>query len=941
MSRRLAHLPALDGLRALAVGLVVAYHLDLGWATGGFIGVDIFFVISGFLITRLLLDERARTGRIALGAFWTRRFKRLVPALVVMIAATLLATHRWGLPEQWNSVRLDAIAGLAYVANWRFVFDQQSYFEAALGPSPLLHTWSLAVEEQWYLLWPVAMVGLLVLTKYHHRRGVGIATAVVATAAVVSAGLMALTFESADPSRAYFGTDTRAQHLLIGAVLAWLVEIFPDLVRAGERRNLRLPFTVSLLVLIALATIIDDTSAWLYRGGLFAISIVAAVVVLGTATEHPDGALAWMGSRPMVWIGRRSYGIYLWHWPVIVFVGSTFDIGLNGTPLIAAQVAITLGLAELSYRFVETPARRSNAPSIRLVAAWSAGACLVAGLGFMALTAPADRRLATSAAILQRPADLSPPSRGSADDVALEADASVSNPTDPGTRRRVLLLGDSAAYSLAQQLDASMRPDWDVQAFVQVGCPLTPGATMDGDSSEVNPTDPDCIAWQDSWPDFTDALQPDVVVVMIGAWEVLDHRVDGHDIRFPSPEWESLVGTALDEAADVAGSSGAPVLFLDVACMGGGPDNPGTTSRADLRRVSAVNALIDGVASNRADVSVAPLSELVCPGGADGLEANGGPVRYDGVHYTRDGAALVWPWLFAQLDEQLHSPGGRRVTRPCNPSDEQRCCYLLAVPSPVNDAPVAATIVATDRANWHRALFVGMAAYVVSRMCVVAGAGVRASQMAVDARADGVAEPTAYQTITNVLTSWDGRWYLELIRRGYPDSIPADITYEQLEARAAFFPVYPWTVRAVDTVLPGGDTFAALFVNFVLGAVAVVLVGLLARRLYSVSVAARAMTLFAVFPGSFVLSFAYSEAVLIVLAARVSVVPDRRAMVARGHLRRRRHRGPTERHRAGGRVRGGELHRDPTQSRLVVVARTCPLTTRLHRIPVVRGPHGR
>jgi hypothetical protein len=173
----------------------------------------------------------------------------------------------------------------------------------------------------------------------------------------------------------------------------------------------------------------------------------------------------------------------------------------------------------------------------------------------------------------------------------------------------------------------------------------------------------------------------------------------------------------------------------------------------------------------------------------------------------------------------------------------------------------------STRSDWHRAVFVGMAAYLVSRLCVLAAAGVRASQMAVDAREDGLVEPTAYKTITEVLTSWDGRWYLELVRRGYPDSVPPDITYEQLEARAAFFPVYPWTVRVVDAVLPGGDTFAALFTNFVLGAVAVLLVGLLARRLYSVAVAARAMTLFAIFPGSFVLSFAYSEATLIVLAA--------------------------------------------------------------------------
>jgi len=187
--------------------------------------------------------------------------------------------------------------------------------------------------------------------------------------------------------------------------------------------------------------------------------------------------------------------------------------------------------------------------------------------------------------------------------------------------------------------------------------------------------------------------------------------------------------------------------------------------------------------------------------------------------------------------------------------------------SQVDDASGAITATDDDRSRWIRALLVGLAAYVVSRMCVVAAAGVRASQIAVDARADGTPEPSAYETITEVLTSWDGRWYLELVRRGYPDSIPPDITYEQLEARAAFFPVYPWSVRALDAVLPGGDTVAALGLNFVLGAIAVVLVGLIARRLYSVSVAARAMTLFAIFPGSFVLSFAYSEATLIVLAA--------------------------------------------------------------------------
>jgi 4-amino-4-deoxy-L-arabinose transferase-like glycosyltransferase len=178
-----------------------------------------------------------------------------------------------------------------------------------------------------------------------------------------------------------------------------------------------------------------------------------------------------------------------------------------------------------------------------------------------------------------------------------------------------------------------------------------------------------------------------------------------------------------------------------------------------------------------------------------------------------------------------------------------------------DDAPVA-----PSRA-WRRAVAVGLLAYVVSRVCVMAGAFVRASQVVIDQRKDNEPEQGAVDLISEALTSWDGRWYLEIVRFGYPDRIPANITYEQTEARAAFFPLYPWTVRAADTVLPGGDTLASLFVNFVLGAIAVVLVGLMARRVFSDAVAARAMIVFALFPGSFVMSFAYSEALLIVLAA--------------------------------------------------------------------------
>lgn len=169
--------------------------------------------------------------------------------------------------------------------------------------------------------------------------------------------------------------------------------------------------------------------------------------------------------------------------------------------------------------------------------------------------------------------------------------------------------------------------------------------------------------------------------------------------------------------------------------------------------------------------------------------------------------------------------------------------------------------------RWKRAVTIGLLAYLVSRVCVLAGAAVRASQVVIDQRKEGVPEQGGVDLITGVLTSWDGRWYLELVRFGYPENVPPQITYEQLEARAAFFPMYPGAVRVVDSVLPGGDTLAALFLNFMLGAFAVVLIGLLARRVFDDTVATRSMVLFSFFPGSFVLSFAYSEALLIVFAA--------------------------------------------------------------------------
>jgi len=297
---------------------------------------------------------------------------------------------------------------------------------------------------------------------------------------------------------------------------------------------------------------------------------------------------------------------------------------------------------------------------VRTVAAWSTGALAIGIAGYVWLTPPANRELGRSDAAFPELDQLSSPPASTGhesgagsttvpvtDTSATSADEPIGDATEP---RRLLLFGDSAAFTLAEQFESPEGANWDVQAFAEFGCPITPGMTIDAGSSKPNSVDDECNGWVGLWPEYARILQPDVVVVMIGAWTVLDHRVDGTDLRFASDAWRDTVREALDDAATAAATTGVPVVFLDVPCMGPGP---GTTGRADPDRVAAVNELIRDVAVERDDFSVAPLSTVICPDGNAQLTIDGVPARYDGVHYTRPGAALVWPWLFGELERTL------------------------------------------------------------------------------------------------------------------------------------------------------------------------------------------------------------------------------------------------------------------------------------------------
>ncbi len=370
----------LDGLRALAVMAVVAYHFLPAAVPGGFLGVDVFFVLSGYLITRMIATEYLDTGRFRFGDFYRRRARRLLPGVAVVLIATLAAAAFWR--DQLSTVRGATAAAATYVSNWWLSFAHQSYFVSAGRPSMLQHLWSLAVEEQFYLLWPLIAVGILALvgpghgaraTAAQRSRYLALAATGLALASAGEMAALALAHNApygADASRLYYGTDTHSMGLLLGAALGALAA---GRSRADAERPLarKLPHrvfgrmvwltdAVAVLALIALVLAqfaVHEQSPVLYRGGFLAVAAIAALAVAGVARPGSRVGAA-IDRRPLRWLAARSYAIYLWHWPVATVTRPGIDVHWPGPVVLAVRTAATLLLADLTYRAVEAPVRR-------------------------------------------------------------------------------------------------------------------------------------------------------------------------------------------------------------------------------------------------------------------------------------------------------------------------------------------------------------------------------------------------------------------------------------------------------------------------------------------------------------------------------------------------------------------------------------------------------
>ena len=635
--------PALDGLRAVAVMSVVAYHFGAGWLQGGFLGVDMFFVLSGYLITSLLLIEWAGSGTIRFGGFWARRFRRLLPALFVLLVVVAL----WGRivlsSDQWSELRWDGIWSLFYAANWRFVSSGASYFSAE--PSMLRHMWSLAIEEQFYLVWPLVVFGALWLTRGKHL----LLTAICAVGTVASVAITQWKFEPGqDPSRVYYGTDARASQLLVGALLAILLIHWAPKARAS-RVAVQVVGVVGAVVVGVLFWAARDQNDFLYRGGfiLFAFATAAVITaIVQPSTRNPMKSVLCV--QPIRWIGQVSYGVYLWHWPVWVALSrarlQSWGWDISGWRLTVVHLGVTFGISALSYYLVELPIRHRRYRR----KLWST-VVVFAGFGVTLAVIVASTVGATQNILAKEPGSVL---RSDADTpVVTTTPGSLALPT-----QRVLLLGDSVAASLGDAFAAAAAGDGvPARAIVRLGCGMTTGITVNPDGSRI-PWSPACAAATVDYQERAIAeVQPDAVL-WLSTWEGADHEVDGQHLRFGTRPWDAWLLREMERVRAMVAASGARLVFVTNPPTAPNPIRKVT--QADIDHTEHLNALMARFArSHPGDVTVVDLAEIVGPGGA--TLADPCPVDQDGIvlrpkdggHYEPEGAT----WAARRLLDALYT----------------------------------------------------------------------------------------------------------------------------------------------------------------------------------------------------------------------------------------------------------------------------------------------
>jgi peptidoglycan/LPS O-acetylase OafA/YrhL len=623
--------PGLDGLRGAAVLGVLLFHSG-GLLRGGYLGVDLFFVLSGFLITSILVREHDKAGAIDLRAFWIRRARRLMPALLSLMPAIAVYAKTLAAPNELTSIRSDALATLGYVANWRAIFSRRSYWEMFTAPSPLEHTWSLAIEEQFYVVWPLVVAG--VLARRRGRRPLALVTLGLTAGSALA---MALLYEEGSTMRAYLGTDTRGAAILIGAALALLPAGAPS-----SSRRLDAIGVIAALVLGFAWLRLDGQSELLYRGGFWITEIAAAVLVL-CCVRSPEGIVARAFSvRPLRALGTISYGVYLWHWPVYVVLTEE-RVHVGGVRLLALRLAVSLVIAVLSYLALERPIREHG---IR----WGRPLVVVPSAFVLACVFV----IASTREVVASPeppaASLAPPTLASAD-VAASAPPQAKAPIPfgvippaselpPGTLR-VLVLGDSVALALGARMHFAQD---SAHAYVDhraIGdCSILDGIAPVFSMSGPPHGNGNCAS---SWIDDVRELRPDVTVVLLGGAYFSTVRVDGRRRAVCHRGWHDAYAKRLSELLrDMTPFTGRRVV-VTAAYPVGKWQTPTLNDNVDC-----YNAILRDAAT-AGDADVLDLNAFVCPERKCTVMSRDAPVRPDGLHFDGLGAEDTARWVLAQL----------------------------------------------------------------------------------------------------------------------------------------------------------------------------------------------------------------------------------------------------------------------------------------------------
>ena len=653
---RWAHRPGLDGLRGLAVVAVVAYHLE--YLHGGFLGVDVFLVLSGFLITGLALGEIGDTGHLSLRAFWGRRVRRLVPALLVVVLAVTLVALAIGWPrDELDSLGWDGVATLTWWANWRQV-QGPSYW--ASGENLFRHAWSLSIEEQFYVLWPLVLVGAAAIARRLRRSVVPVVGAIALAGAVLSATwhlVLAHRLAAEDLSRVYVGTDARALAPLLGCALACLLASRrPAALAAGTVG--RVVGAIGGIVLIVLFVSAEVASPALYRNGILIVASLASAAVVARASALPAddrSVLGWAVTADVTrYLGSRSYAIYLWSWPIQVLVRFQWP-DLPKAVVALVTVALSLGLAEASFRLLEDPIRRRTGWARRARVrrpAWGAvamGAVAVVVAAFvLAVPPPVHERVDTAEAASEalRPA------------ATIPASTTAAPPGQPQPLR-VMIIGDSVAWTVGYYKPTPLPEGIaSIDSRAIIGCGLMAaegwGYPQGGpDGPIVHPGSGACTKASEA-----EALglagKPDVVLTFPGSWEWSKaERPDGTIVPAQSPEMGEVITERLLAHAQMANAVGARFVIVPFSC----PGAEAAGVRKDPAYLRWINDLladiVDRAEAAGGDAQLLRPTDEVCIGG-DPLGEQTDAMRVataDEVHVSDwNGGAWIWnQWLAPSL----------------------------------------------------------------------------------------------------------------------------------------------------------------------------------------------------------------------------------------------------------------------------------------------------